>query len=95
MQSVSTSDPKVEKFSTYSVIHFEIIRITPDRYFGADDPHFAVSESAQALYKRLRVRRWKDSVLELGGLDGFSKKASKSLRTPNISRNSLSNATRA
>ena len=24
MQSVSTSDPKVEKFSTYSVIHFEI-----------------------------------------------------------------------
>ena len=51
-----------------------IIRLTPDRYFGADDPHFAVSESAQALYKRLRVRRWKDKVWELGGIGGFSKK---------------------
>ena len=59
-----------------------IIRITPDRYFGADDPHFAVSESAQALYKRLRVSRWKDSVLELGGLGGFSKKSLKEPTNP-------------
>ena len=28
----------------------------------------------QELYKKLKVRRWKDKVWELGGLGGFSKK---------------------
>ena len=59
-----------------------IIRLTPDRYFGANDPHFAVSESAQALYKKLQVRRWKDKVWELGGLGGFSKKSLKEPTNP-------------
>lgn len=59
-----------------------IIRLTPDRYFGADNPHFAVSESAQALYKKLQVRRWKDKVWELGGLGGFSKKSLKEPTNP-------------
>jgi hypothetical protein len=52
-----------------------LIRLTPDRYFDVDNPYFTVSERSQALYKKLKVRRWKDKVWELGGLGGFSKKS--------------------
>lgn len=51
-----------------------IINKLPDRYFGADDPRFRVSKWEKRLYKTLKVRNWKDSVWELGGLGGFSKK---------------------
>jgi len=50
-----------------------IIHALPNSRFSADDPRFAVSEREKALYKRLRVRAWKDKVWELGGLGGFSK----------------------
>ena len=33
-----------------------------------------MSEAEKRLYKKLKVRRWKDKVWELGGLGGFSKK---------------------
>lgn len=51
-----------------------IIRLTPDRYYGVDHPAFYVSAAEKKLLGRLRVRRWKDKVWELGGLGGFSKK---------------------
>ena len=51
-----------------------IIKLTPDRWYGIDNPYFTVSDRAKRLYKRLRVRHWKDKVLELGGIGGFSKK---------------------
>ena len=50
------------------------IKILPDRWFGVDNPHYFVSEREKRLYKRLKVRRWKDKVWELGGIGGFSKK---------------------
>ena len=52
-----------------------LIRLTPDRYYGVDNPRFNVSEKSRKLYQKLQVRRWKDKVWELGGLGGFSKKS--------------------
>ena len=51
-----------------------IINKMPDRWFGVDNPLYYVSELEKRLYKRLRVKFWKDKVWELGGLGGFSKK---------------------
>ena len=52
-----------------------VINKLPDRFFDVDNPLFDVSARERELYKRLKVRRWKDKVWELGGLGGFSKKA--------------------
>ena len=57
-----------------------LIRLMPDRYFGIEHPYYRVSEKEKRLYRRLRVRLWKDKVWELGGLGGFSKRH---LRSPN------------
>lgn len=51
-----------------------LINKLPDRWFGVDNPLYAVSDAERRLYKRLRVKFWKDKVWELGGLGGFSKK---------------------
>lgn len=57
-----------------------IINKMPDRWFGVNNPHYAVSEWEKKLYRKLKVRKWKDKVWELGGMGGFSKK---SLTAPN------------
>ena len=51
-----------------------IINKMPDKLFSLENPHYDVSEWERELYKKLKVRRWKDKVWELGGLGGFSKK---------------------
>jgi hypothetical protein len=51
-----------------------LINKMPDRWFGVDNPHYRVSEGERKLYKKLKVRLWKDKVWELGGLGGFSKR---------------------
>jgi hypothetical protein len=51
-----------------------LINKMPDRWFGIDNPLYHVSEAEKKLYNKLKVRRWKDKVWELGGLGGFSKK---------------------
>ena len=52
-----------------------LINKMPDRWFGVDNPLYRVSDTERKLYKKLRVRRWKDKVWELGWLGGFSKKS--------------------
>ena len=52
-----------------------IIKLTPDRLYPWDSPRYEVSEREKELYRRLRVRVWKDKVWELGGVGGFSKKS--------------------
>lgn len=52
-----------------------IINKLPDRLFGVDNPLYSISEAEKKLYKKLKVRSWKDRVWELGGLGGFSKKS--------------------
>jgi hypothetical protein len=51
-----------------------LINKMPDRWFGKDNPLYMVSEAEKKLYKKLKVRLWKDKIWELGGLGGFSKK---------------------
>ena len=51
-----------------------IINKMPDRWFGVDNRLYYVSEFEKKLYNKLKVRKWKDKVWELGGLGGFSKK---------------------
>lgn len=51
-----------------------IINKMPDSWFSVENPLYRVSEGEKKLYKKLKVRRWKDKVWELGGLGGFSKK---------------------
>ena len=46
----------------------------PDRLFGAHNRLYTVSDAERKLYRKLKVRSWKDKIWELGGLGGFSKK---------------------
>ena len=52
-----------------------LINKMPDRWFGVENPAYRVTEWEKKLYKKLKVRTWKDKVWELGGLGGFSKKS--------------------
>ena len=54
----------------------------PDRWFGVENRLYHVSQRERELYKRLKVRLWKDKVWELGGLGGFSKKLLKEPDNP-------------
>ena len=51
-----------------------IINKMPNKFFAADHPLYAVSDAEKNFYKKIKVRKWKDKVWELGGLGGFSKK---------------------
>ena len=57
-----------------------IINKMPDTLFSVSNPIYNVSELEQKLYKKLKVRNWKDNVWELGVLGGFS---NKNLANPN------------
>lgn len=59
-----------------------IINKMPDRLFGVNNPLYNVSETEKKLYKKLKVRNWKDKVWELGGLGGFSKKSLTNTNSP-------------
>ena len=59
-----------------------IINKIPDKFFGIDNPLYNVSEFEKTLYKKIKVRSWKDKVWELGGLGGFSKKSLESPDSP-------------
>lgn len=57
-----------------------IIKKIPDKFFNIDNPLYKISDRETRLYKKLKVHSWKDKILELGGLGGFSKK---NLEKPN------------
>ncbi|MBE7078669.1 MAG: hypothetical protein E7380_02270 [Clostridiales bacterium] len=54
----------------------------PDKWFGAENRFYHVTKRERALYKKLKVRLWKDKLWELGGLGGFSKKELKQPNNP-------------
>ncbi len=54
----------------------------PDRWFGVNNRLYYVTQKEKSLYKRLKVRLWKDKIWELGGLGGFSKKELKEPENP-------------
>ena len=51
-----------------------LIKKMPEAWFGVENRLYHVSDFEKSLYKKLRVRLWKDKVWELGGIGGFSKK---------------------
>lgn len=57
-----------------------IINKMPNKWFAMDNKHYHVSKRAQEFYEKLKIRKWKDKVWELGGLGGFRKNK---LATPN------------
>lgn len=59
-----------------------IINKMPDKWFGVDNPLYQVFQWEKKLYTKLKVRKWKDYVWELGGLGGFSKKELKEPDNP-------------
>ena len=59
-----------------------LINKMPDKWFGVDNRLYHVTQAEQKLYKKLKVRLWKDKVWELGGLGGFSKKHFKDATSP-------------
>ena len=51
-----------------------IINKMPNGFFGINNTLYNISEAEKNFYEKLKVRKWKDKVWELGGLGGFSKK---------------------
>jgi hypothetical protein len=50
-----------------------IVNKMPNKWFGIDSKHFQVSKNATRFYDKLKIKKWKDKVLELGALGGFRK----------------------
>ena len=52
---------------------FLIRRCLPESLFGADRAFFSVSKKEFDLYRKLKIKKWKDLIPELGLFTGFSK----------------------
>ncbi len=50
-----------------------VINKMPNKWFAMDKKCFQVSKKSQKFYEKLKIRKWKDKVWELGGLGGFRK----------------------
>lgn len=59
-----------------------LVHKMPNRWFGVNNPLYHVTKSEKNLYKKIKVKQWKDKVWELGGLGGFSKKELKNPHNP-------------
>ena len=70
------------EFALDGSVAIVVNKILPESWFSIDKRAFEVSEREKKLYKKLKVRLWKDKVWELGGLGGFSKKNLKEPENP-------------
>ncbi len=64
--------------STVSVIAVDgltafLIRRLPEKYFSADSQFFNVSLNERNFYKKIKIKKWKDKIPELGGFTGLHK----------------------
>ena len=50
-----------------------VISKFPARWFDEKNKHFVVSKRSVKFYEKLKIKKWKDNVLELGFLSGFRK----------------------
>ncbi len=65
-------------FATVAVIAIDgvtafLIRRLPERYFAPDSDLFRVGEKERRLYRKWKIKAWKDKVPELGCFTGFHK----------------------
>ena len=52
-----------------------LVHIMPNKWFEIDKKFYNVSNGERKFYEKIKIRKWKDKVWELGGLGGFSKKS--------------------
>lgn len=50
-----------------------IRRLTPQKWYTADKKLFRVSKKERDFYNKLKIKRWKDYIPELGGFTSFHK----------------------
>ena len=50
------------------------VHLMPNKWFEIDNKFYNVSNGERKFYEKIKIRKWKDKVWELGGLGGFSKK---------------------
>ena len=50
-----------------------IVHFCPTKWFDIDKKIFSVSSKERKFYEKIKIRKWKDKVVELGGLGGFRK----------------------
>ena len=50
-----------------------IRRLTPKKWYGPESKLFKVSDRERKLYHKMKIKKWKDKVPELGMFTGFSK----------------------
>ena len=55
-----------------------IRRLTPKKWYDPDSAFFKVSDRERKIYQKVKIKKWKDYVPELGMFTGFSKSEIKS-----------------
>ena len=55
-----------------------LIHLLPTKWFEINKRFFNVSSRERKFYEKIKIRKWKDKVVELGSLGGFSKSELKS-----------------
>ena len=58
------------------------VSILPKKWFGVSNKFFHVSKNERKFYEKLKIRKWKDKIWELGWLGGFSKSSIKEPHDP-------------
>lgn len=77
ISAVLSSFALVVIIDTFFAIFFGIM---PKKWFGVRNKCFNVTKKEQKFYEKLKIRKWKDRVWELGWLGGFSKRKIKNTR---------------
>ena len=71
---LKTSAGTLSVIAIDGIFAFLIRRCLPESLFGAERSFFTVSKKEFDLYRRLKIKKWKNLVPELGLFTGFSKK---------------------
>ncbi len=71
---LKTSAGTLSVIAVDGLFAFLIRRCLPESLFGADRSFFSVSKKEFDLYRKLKIKKWKDLVPELGLFTGFSKR---------------------
>lgn len=50
-----------------------VVHSIRDKYFKEDNKFYIVSKKERQFYEKIGIKRWKDKILELGAIGGFSK----------------------
>ncbi len=60
-------------FAADGIIAFIIRRLTPSKWYSHGKKIFKVTKKERNFYRKIKIKRWKDAVPELGFFTGFHK----------------------